>query len=159
MACPTWLDCLPDELQDIIRVEYIKSLLADVHGEMLKATVPRKNGGIPVKNAPVISRLLAHFPEMIYENVESYYLILDWFVDEEIVPQARIDRMVCCSGFPMQRERSTELEDKCDEIAFLILNRPLCRINKTFYASLLARLNHQELLCFKRYVESRCNLA
>ena len=157
MVCPTWLDILPDELQDMIRVEYIKSMMTDVNREMLASTVPGPGGSIPSMNRALISKLLAHFPEMIYENVESYYLILDWFVEAGIVPQPRIDHMICCNGFPSPRERSTETQDKCDDIAFLIFNKPLCRINKEFYASLLGRLNHQELLCFKAYLESRCN--
>ena len=159
MVCVTWLDILPAELQDMIRVESIKSMMADVNREAILATVPGRGESIPRMNRALIGKLLAHFPEMIYENVESYYLILDWFVEANLVPQSRIDHMVCCSGFPSPRERSTETQDKCDVIAFLILNKPLCRINKVFYASLLGRLNHQELLCFKSYVESRCNFA
>ena len=157
MRTITWLDRLPYELQEIIRVEYIKLSFNVINREVLVSTNPAHLGTIPVMCIPVIAKLLSYFPDMIYENVESYYLILDWFVDYGTVPQSRIDHMVLCDGFPDQRNPSTETEERCDEIAFMMLNRPLCQINKTFYTSLLSKLNYQELLCFKRYVEHRCN--
>lgn len=157
MKIITWLDRLPYELQEIIRIEYIKLSFNAVNRELVISTNPAHLGTIPLMCIPIIAKLLSYFPDMIYENVESYYLILDWFVDYGIVSQSRIDHMVLSQGFPDFRGGVTETEERCEQIAFTMLNRPLCQINKTFYTSLLSKLNYQELLCFKRYVERRCN--
>jgi len=157
MRTITWLDRLPYDVQEIIRVEYVKLSFNVINREIVINTNPHHLGTIPLMCIPVIAKLLSYFPDMIYENVESYYLLLDWFVDHGTVSQARIDKMIGSDTSPEDRYSTTETEERCDEIAFIMLNRPLCQINKAFYTSLLSKLNYQELLCFKRYVERRCN--
>lgn len=154
----TWLDCLPDEILDMVHHKCIASMLSEVHNELIPSTQPSRLTPAPALNVPVVNKILSYFPDLVYENVESYYLVLDWLVHTRIVSEDRIQRMIESDTAPPPFPHMTDLQALGESAAFLILSQPLCKIDKNFYRHLLERFDYQTLLSFKRFVENRCNM-
>ena len=153
----TWIEQLPSELTEKICQHVTQLHMSDVHREMIHSTTYSLSLGddIPPLNNIVIKDIIRHFHDPFYENLESYFLLLDWFAFSNYLTNDDISECLFRNSEMILHEPIDCLDSKTliKYLAYKLLNHPVCMVNTNYYISLIKHLNYQQLLSLKRFMD------